>query len=167
MFGLRSGLITRLIADAIDLVVVAVLLFGVLVAIGVVMYMLGDGTFRLPHAGPIVTAIAFPVMEIAYLGFTWSSRGRSLGKDLLGLRVLQGDGAKLRTVRAFARATFVTFLGGPSLLWVAVSRKNLAVHDIVLRTAVIHDWSSAASPAAVATAEPELVAPMLAEARSA
>jgi uncharacterized RDD family membrane protein YckC len=145
MRGRRAGLITRLIADAIDLLFVVVLLFAALVAVGVVMYMLGDGRFRLPHAGPVVTAIAYPVTEIVYLSYAWGSRGRSLGKDLLGLRVLQGDGRRLRPVRAFGRAVFVTFLGGPSLLWVAVSRRNLAVHDIVLHTAVVHDWSTAST----------------------
>lgn len=141
--GQRAGLITRLIADAIDLAVVAVLLFLALVGAGVVMYMLGDGRFRLPHGGPLLTAIAYPAVEIVYLSYTWGSRGKSLGKDLLGLRVLQGDGHRLRPVRAFGRAVFVTFLGGPSLLWVAVSRRNLAVHDIVVRTACVHDWSTA------------------------
>lgn len=155
MRGRRAGLITRLIADAIDLAIVAALLFGALVAAGVVMYMLGDGRFRLPHGGPLLTAIAYPVTEIAYLSFMWGSRGRSFGKDLLGLRVLQGDGRRLRPLRSLGRAVFVTFLGGPSLLWVAVSRRNLAVHDIVLRTAVVYDWSYGSAPAAVPTPRPE------------
>jgi len=155
MRGRRAGLITRLIADAIDLAIVAALLFGALVAAGVVMYMLGDGRFRLPHGGPLLTAIAYPVTEIAYLSFMWGSRGRSFGKDLLGLRVLQGDGRRLRPLRSLGRAVFVTFLGGPSLLWVAVSRRNLAVHDIVLRTAVVYDWSYGSAPAAVPAPRPE------------
>jgi uncharacterized RDD family membrane protein YckC len=144
--GIRTGLISRLIANAIDLAIVALVLFGVLFAVGVVMYMLGDGRFRLPHAGPIVTAIAYPAAEIAYFSYMWGSRGKSFGKELLGLRVLQKDGHVLRPMRAFGRAVFVTFLGGPSLLWVPFSRRNAAVHDLVLQTEVVHDWSHVTAP---------------------
>jgi uncharacterized RDD family membrane protein YckC len=155
MRGVRTGLISRLIADAIDLAIVALLLFGALFAAGVVMYMLGDGRFRLPRIGPLVTAIAYPAVEIVYLSYMWGSRGKSFGKELLGLRVLQKEGHVLRPVRAFGRAVFVTFLGGPSLLWVPISRRNAAVHDLVLQTEVVHDWSNVAAhePTAAATSE--------------
>jgi uncharacterized RDD family membrane protein YckC len=146
MRGVRAGLVSRLIANAIDLAIVALLLFGALFAAGVGMYMLGDGKFRLPHGGPLVTAIGYPAIEIAYLSYMWGSRGKSFGKELLGLRVLQKDGHVLRPVRAFGRAVFVTFLGGPSLLWVPISRRNAAVHDLALQTEVVHDWSNAGAP---------------------
>jgi uncharacterized RDD family membrane protein YckC len=113
--------------------------------------MLGNGEFRLPHDGPLRTAAGYSAMEIAYLSFMWGADGQSYGKRILGLRVLERRGGQLRPLRAFARAVFVTFIGGPSLLWVAVSRRNLAVHDIVLRTAVVHDWLPST---AVPTSEP-------------
>jgi uncharacterized RDD family membrane protein YckC len=146
MRGVRAGLISRLMADAIDLAIVALLLFGALVAAGVVMYMLGDGRFRLPDVDPLFTAIAYPVIEIIYLSYMWGSRGKSFGKDLLGVRVLQKNGYVLRPVRAFGRAVFVTFLGGPSLLWVPFSRRNAAVHDLALQTEVVHDWANLPAP---------------------
>jgi uncharacterized RDD family membrane protein YckC len=141
--GQRAWLVSRLAAGAIDLVVVAILLFAVLVVVALVRYMLGDGAFHLPHAGPRFTAIAYPVTEIVYLTVTWAGRGRSAGKEIVGLRVVGSDGRPLGHLRAFGRAVFVTFLAGPSLLWVAVSRRNAAVHDIVLKTAVVYDWSDA------------------------
>jgi uncharacterized RDD family membrane protein YckC len=144
--GVRAGLISRLIANVIDLAIAALLFFGVLFAAGVVMYMLGDGRFHLPHGGPVVTAIGYPVTEITYLAYMWGSRGKSFGKELLGLRVLQKDGHVLRPIRALGRAVFVTFLGGPSLLWVPFSRRNAAVHDLALQTEVVHDWSNVSLP---------------------
>jgi uncharacterized RDD family membrane protein YckC len=165
MRGVRTGLISRLIADAIDLAIVALLLFAGLFAAGVVMYMLGDGRFRLPRGGPLLTAIAYPAIEIVYLSYMWGSRGKSFGKELLGLRVLQKEGHVLRPVRAFGRAVFVTFLGGPSLLWVPFSRRNAAVHDLVLQTEVVHDWANVAAvseatpvPVEALPATPESVA---------
>jgi uncharacterized RDD family membrane protein YckC len=157
--GVRAGLISRLIANAIDLAIVALLLFGALVATGVVMYMLGDGRFRLPHAGPLVTAIGYPATEILYLSYMWGSRGKSFGKELVGLRVLQKNGHVLRPVRAFGRAVFVTFLGGPSLLWVPFSRRNAAVHDLVLQTEIVHDWANLPSPEAAAVPVTPVAAP--------
>jgi uncharacterized RDD family membrane protein YckC len=160
--GVRAGLISRLIADAIDLAIVALLLFGVLFAVGIVMYMLGDGRFHMPHGGPIVTATGYPVIEIVYLSYMWGSRGKSYGKELLGLRVLEKNGHVLRPVRAFGRAVFVTFLGGPSLLWVPFSRRNAAVHDLALQTEVVHDWSNVTTlavtppPAEAVPASPSL-----------
>jgi hypothetical protein len=103
--------------------------------------MLGNGHFRMPKEGPLRTAAGYSAVEIIYLSVMWGADGQSYGKRVLGLRALQRDGRGLRLPRAFGRAVFVTFLGGPSLLWVAVSRRNLAVHDIVLRTAVVYDWS--------------------------
>jgi uncharacterized RDD family membrane protein YckC len=132
-----------------------VLLFGVLVAIGVVMYMLGNGRFRLPTSGPLRSAAGYSVLEIVYLSVMWGADGQSYGKRILGLRALERGGGHLGPIRAFARAVFVTFLGGPSLLWVAVSRRNLAVHDIVLRTAVVHDWL----PSVTATSSPPSAEP--------
>jgi uncharacterized RDD family membrane protein YckC len=158
--GVRAGLISRLIADAIDLAIAALIFFGVLLAAGVVMYMLSDGGFHLPHGGPIVTAIGYPVTEIVYLSYMWGSRGKSFGKELLGLRVLQKNGHVLRPVRALGRAVFVTFLGGPSLLWVPFSRRNAAVHDLVLQTEVVHDWSTLPVPQATPVpAEPVPASP--------
>jgi uncharacterized RDD family membrane protein YckC len=152
--GQRAGLITRLIADALDLVIVAVLLFGVLLAIGVVTYMLGNGQFRLPKDGPLRTAAGYSAVEITYLSLMWGADGQSYGKRILGLRALERGGGRLRPPRAFLRAVFVTFLGGPSLLWVAISRRNLAVHDIVLRTAVIYDWLPSLSSATPTSSPP-------------
>ena len=160
MRGVRAGLISRLIADAIDLAIVALLLFGALFAAGIVMYMLGDGRFHMPHGGPIVTATGYPAIEIIYLSYMWGSRGKSFGKELLGLRVLEKNGGVLRPVRAFGRAVFVTFLGGPSLLWVPFSRRNAAVHDLALQTEVVHDWSNVSTLAATTPpAEPVPVSP--------
>ena len=150
--GRRAGLVSRLLADGIDLLVTAILLFGFLVAFAVVRYMLGAGTLRLPHAGTTFTAIGFPLVEIAYLATTWSASGRSAGKELVGLRVVRGDGARLEPWRAGTRAAVCTIFGGPSLLWSALSSRNAALHDLMLGTTVVHDWPDAARRTASAAA---------------
>jgi uncharacterized RDD family membrane protein YckC len=57
----------------------------------------------------------------------------------MGLHVVDRRGRNLRLGLALARAVFcVTFPVG--LVWVAVSRENRSVQDLVLRTSVVYDW---------------------------
>jgi uncharacterized RDD family membrane protein YckC len=130
-----------LLADGIDLVVTGMLLFGALIAFAVVRYMVGSAPLRLPRVSGTFTAVAFPLTEILYLSVTWSGTGRSVGKQLVGLRVVRSEGSRLGRFQATLRAVVCTFFGGPSLLWAAFSSRNAAVHDLLLHTTVVHDWS--------------------------
>ena len=59
----------------------------------------------------------------------------------MGLRVAGSAGRRLHLAHALLRAAFC--IAFPvSLLWVAVSARSLAVHDLVLRTSVTYDWTS-------------------------
>ena len=138
--GRRAGIVSRIMADGIDLVTAAAILFGLLLAFSIVRYMANGDTFRLPHVGALFTAVWLPVVEIVYLAAAWSTSGRSLGKDVVGLRVVRNDGRRLGRGRAIARAIVCTLFGGPSLLWAIVSKRNAALHDLVLRTTVVYDW---------------------------
>jgi len=42
--------------------------------------------------------------------------------------------------RAFVRAFICALIGIPLLLWAAVSKRNAALYDLPLKTAVIYDW---------------------------
>ena len=65
-----------------------------------------------------------------YLTASWST-GRSYGQYLMGLRVVNLHGALLRVPLAFLRAVFcVVFPVG--LFWVAFSRENRSLQDVVL-----------------------------------
>jgi uncharacterized RDD family membrane protein YckC len=139
--GRRAGLVSRLLVTGVDFVVVTALLFGVYLAFGIGKYLLGADSIDLPSTGWVSTGLAWPTVEFFYLAVAWSLTGRSFGKQLFGLRAINGDGARLGLWRACARALWCTFFGIPSLLWAGVSSRNAAVHDIVLRTAVVYDWS--------------------------
>ena len=72
-------------------------------------------------------------------GNTWSISGRTYGDVVMGLRVVNFRGHRLHVVGALVRA--VACAAFPiGLLWVAVSRENRSVQDMVLRTSVIYDW---------------------------
>jgi uncharacterized RDD family membrane protein YckC len=139
--GRRAGLVSRLLADGIDLVVTGLILFGALVAFAVVRYMVGSAPLRLPRVSGIFTAAAYPLTEWLYLSISWSGNGQSVGKALVGLRVVRNDGSRMGRLRATARALVCTLIGGLSLLWALFSSRNAAVHDLWLHTTVVHDWS--------------------------
>ena len=141
MRGHRAGLVSRLLADAVDLTIAGIILFGALVAFAVVRYMVGAEPLQLPRISGIFTAAAYPITVFLYLSISWSRHGRSVGKGLVGLRVVQNDGGPLGWFRATMRAFLCTVVGGLSLLWSVFSSRNAAVHDLVLHTTVVHDWS--------------------------
>jgi uncharacterized RDD family membrane protein YckC len=144
--GRRAGLVSRLLVAGIDFVVVTALLFGLFLSFGIAKYLLGSDSVDLPNSGPLLTGVGFPIVEFLYLATAWALTGRSVGKQIFGLRAIQADGARLGRWRSCARAAWCTFFGIPSLLWAGVSSRNAAVHDILLRTAVVYDWSDHAEP---------------------
>lgn len=154
--GRRAGLASRLLVAGVDFVVVTVLLFGAFLSFGIAKYLLGSDSVDLPNSGPLLTGVGWPIMEFLYLSIAWSVTGRTFGKQLFGLRAISADGARLGRGRAMARALWCTVFGIPSLLWAGVSSRNNAVHDIVLRTAVVYDWSEHGEIQLVVTA-PEVV----------
>jgi uncharacterized RDD family membrane protein YckC len=80
------------------------------------------------------------VVAVVYLAMGWSSTGRTLGKQLMGLRVVAAGGEVMGVGTAVMRATLcVVFPIG--LVWCALSRTNRSAQDVVLRTSVVYDWA--------------------------
>jgi uncharacterized RDD family membrane protein YckC len=79
------------------------------------------------------------VIAIGYLTCGWTWTGRTVGKQVAGLRVVDRSGRRLSAIRALPRAVLcVLFPAG--LLWILVSRRNASVQDVVVGSAVIYDW---------------------------
>jgi uncharacterized RDD family membrane protein YckC len=79
------------------------------------------------------------VLLVLYLTIAWTNTGRSVGKRVIGLRVVNVSGGRLGLPTAFLRALFCAAIP-IGLFWAAVSRGNRSVQDIVLRTSVLYDW---------------------------
>lgn len=138
--GRRAGVVTRCAASGIDFLVVSLVVAVIYGAIAAIAFLLDPSNFRWPPglgwSVPVVgTLIAFP-----YLTVCWQSTGRTYGATLLGLRVVNFRGERLTVVGAAARA-ILSLLFPIGLLWVAVSRANRSVQDVLLRTSVIYDWA--------------------------
>ena len=103
-------------------------------------YLLTGPPLHLPVLPNWLDATAGATIAVAYLTFSWAATGRSVGKQVAGLRVVDRAGRRLSVWRSFARAVlYVLFPAG--LLWVLASRRNASLQDLIVRTVVVYDWA--------------------------
>jgi uncharacterized RDD family membrane protein YckC len=138
--GSRAGVVSRITADALDLGVVFVLYIAGLVVFAGLRWMATKHSFDVPDPSPTTNAIALFCVQVVYLALGWSGERRTAGKAIVGLRVLRSDGQLVGLGRGFVRAIVCTIIGGPLLLWAAVSPRNAALYDGPLDTAVVYSW---------------------------
>jgi len=138
--GHRAGFASRVVADVVDLGVAWLLGLSALLIAGVVRYLLTGPPLRLPVLPNWLDASLGAAIAVGYLTFSWSATGRSVGKQLAGLRVVDHAGRRLAVWRSCTRAVlYVLFPAG--LLWVLASRRNASLQDLVVGTAVVYDWA--------------------------
>jgi uncharacterized RDD family membrane protein YckC len=138
--GRRAGVVSRSLAAAVDLLVVIAVLVGSWAAWAGLVFLLNPAGFRFPTGSVLLGVGAGLAVLVVYLTGAWITTGRTYGNRLMGLRVVNFHGTRLRLPAALLRA--VAYAGFPvGLLWVAVSRQNRSLQDVVLRTSVIYDWT--------------------------
>jgi uncharacterized RDD family membrane protein YckC len=140
--GSRAGIGSRLLADLVDLVALILIAVVLLVVAGGVRS-LWTGSFDVRPPPSPTRGILAGLLFLAYFGYGWGLNGRTLGKILVGLRAVGVDGGDLSPWRGLTRAALY-ILVLPGFLWILVSRRNASIQDLVLRTAVIHDWGPGA-----------------------
>jgi uncharacterized RDD family membrane protein YckC len=139
--GHRAGIVSRLGAAVVDVVVVAAVLAAAWVGVFCVRFALDSRHASLPSPGREATVSIASGFAVVYLAACWWTTGRTYGDHLLGLRVVGMRGHRPGVLLATLRAVgYVVFPIG--LLWTAVSRQNRSVQDLVLRTSVIYDWTA-------------------------
>jgi uncharacterized RDD family membrane protein YckC len=137
--GSRAGLVSRFIAASIDLGVVVLALLAIYLGIAAVRFLISPRRFSFPEVEPGVTSAIGWSLLVLYLAVGWASTGRTVGAQMMGLRVVNRAGQRMRFIGAFGRA-LVCALFPIGLFWCAISRSNRSVADILLRTSVIYDW---------------------------
>ena len=139
--GHEAGIVSRLIAAVLDLLVVMCVLVAAYAGWSVVLFVLRPRGFTFPLPTSTLVLVAYLVVAISSLAIPWCVVGRSYGQHVMGLRVTRQDGDLLALPRALVRAAIC--VGFPiGLLWAAVSRRRAAVHDLLLHTTVHYDWNT-------------------------
>jgi len=139
--GVPAGLVSRGLAGGADIALAMLLLCtGYLGWVGL-RFLLSPRTFRFPSPDGSSVLTAFLSVEVLYLTVCWAATGRTYGNQLMGLRVVGRSGGNLHWVQAFARGlAYALFPLG--LLWLAFSRDNRSVQDLLLRSLVVYDWNA-------------------------
>jgi uncharacterized RDD family membrane protein YckC len=136
--GRRAGVVTRCLANIIDAAVVLLALAGGYAVVAASLFLLSPTRFRFPAPSLSLLVLVGLGVLVVYFVVTWAVVGSTYGDRLLGLRVVDDAGRHLGWGRAGARAVLCTmFL--PGILWVAVSKENRSVQDLLVRSSVVYD----------------------------
>ncbi|MCA9874321.1 MAG: RDD family protein [Anaerolineales bacterium] len=160
--GHYAGFVTRLSAFLIDILVVTLttsLIWGVVALIlqffgldlNTVFYTIAS-TSQVLFLFVVVFASfgSTLVLGFVYNVFLWMFAGKTLGKAVMGIRVIGPRGSRVTFWRGLRRylgywiSAIPLFLG---YFWVLVTDERVAWHDIFARTHVIYDYEAKYSEA--------------------
>lgn len=140
--GNYAGGVTRLLAHWVDISVAGFLFVVGSAAIEYVFKTVAGVDTVLPEAGAWYAAAA-GVWLFLYWWASIAIAGKTIGKALLGLRVLTSEGENLSGSRAALRALALPLsylLFGLGFLGILVGRERKALHDVIAGSAVVYDW---------------------------
>ena len=137
--GERAGIVTRSVAAVIDIVVVVGLLVVIWAGVAAVLFLARPARFTVPSPPWSQVGLIACVASVAYLALAWATTGRTVGAQVMGLRVLDRHGVRLGWLRSTARAAaYVVFPLG--LGWAIVDKRRRSVQDLLLASSVVYDW---------------------------
>jgi uncharacterized RDD family membrane protein YckC len=141
--GYYAGAFTRLAAFAIDwFIMVAV--YGLIVAFARWLLSTFFGVdMEVSWETGLVGLLGFLAWGFVYMVVGLTVSGRTIGKTLLGLKVVTRQGAPLGVGRASGRTVVMPLsfaLLGLGLLGIVLGRERRALHDVIAGTAVVYDW---------------------------
>jgi uncharacterized RDD family membrane protein YckC len=140
-----AGVVSRAVAYAIDIVVVAVVAFGIVAGIQLFGSVLGGDVRDLGRATVPVIIAVLPWLLISYNVAFWGLTGRTPGMALLGIRVISTGGRRASWLAALIRAVVLGYFP-IGALWCLVDRRHQGVHDKVARTLVVRSLPEIATP---------------------
>lgn len=156
--GQYAGFVSRLVAFTVDvLLIIAVILIGGFVLglllyffglAGVVSELLSNLEARADLVGLLVRVLTFFgsftfVFFLYYVSMHTAAAGMTVGKALMGVRVVRMTGYPMTLSRSIRRyftfllAALPFFLG---LVWILIDDRRQGWHDKLSDTCVIYDW---------------------------
>ena len=159
--GHPAGFVTRYVAFLLDILVVAIASFLFITVLRVTLDFFGINTILASAAESrpaaqqtvVLGGLVRWLITIAggFLTFgvysivAWLLVGKTVGKALMGLRVLGQDGRRLTFAQALIRALgyyvsgLALFIG---FLWVLADDRRQTWHDKLARTIVVYEWDA-------------------------
>lgn len=157
--GSYAGFVSRLIAFAIDAVIISFTIGAVTWFISVTATVLqlrsflgfslssipGSAEFIDALFGPVTASVFVAFVIISYQVFFIAFAGQTPGKALLGLRVVSLDGKRLGYGKAILRLAGYVVSGLPvylGFIWIIFDERRQAWHDKIAGTCVIYTWEA-------------------------
>lgn len=164
--GQYAGFFSRLFATALDVGIIALIVFLSLVGTRLVLDTFGFdcvtelnmacaeqgyGEWIRPIAitletiAPIIGVLFTTTFSIFYLLFFWAHTGQTPGKAQMGVRIVRLDGEMMTWFVAFRRligygVSIFPFLLGFS--WILIDDQRRGIHDRIAGTCVIYAWDA-------------------------
>jgi uncharacterized RDD family membrane protein YckC len=143
--GRYGGPLTRLAAFVIDMAVISFSLTLLVAGIVFVVRLIAP-EFGVPEVSGLVYGVSLLIFGFLYLWISYAVFGKTIGKTIVGLRVVSADGriamnSKQPLVRVLTYPLGFAVLG-IGLLGVVFNPRRQAWHDRFARTAVVYDWGS-------------------------
>lgn len=147
--GDYAGFVSRLVALAIDVLLITIMTAAVT---GISTLLLGffidqptrfgEALLRIQDELVMVgTVLAFLFPSVYFIAF-WTLFGQTIGKGIMGLRIVRRDGGRIGVLQALLRWTLFTVLVPGTLLvgafWILLDNRRRAFHDILAGTVVIY-----------------------------
>ena len=137
--GSRAGFFSRAVASGTDVLLVLCVYIGGFVVASISWDLFFSQSVSLSVPPHWLNELIVWILLVVYLSAGWGSSGRTLGKQMMGLRVVCSDGSRLRFPRAFLRAVLCATIF-PVLLLALVNRRNKGLEDVIFGTVVAYDW---------------------------
>ncbi len=151
LLGQYAGFVTRLIAWIIDQVILAA---AITITIGAGKFLLQVfpinewlGLDQVMTNITLVVAIAVAItLPIVYNIGSWLLAGQTIGKWVMGVRIVRTNGERMRFGTCVRRqigylVSAILFLG---YLWILVDNRRQGFHDKIAGTFVIYSWPESA-----------------------
>jgi uncharacterized RDD family membrane protein YckC len=142
--GHHAGVVSRFLAFLADTTIAAAA-FAVLAGLAVLALDVVAGVTWVSEDHRLAMSITYLLWQVLYLAGPTALTGRTAGKAMLGLRVVNPDGKPVGAWRALVRTLVfpVSFLlFGVGFLLGLVRRDRRMLHDLVGRTAVVYAWDA-------------------------
>ncbi|WP_168701239.1 RDD family protein [Gordonia paraffinivorans] len=132
-----AGIVSRGIAAFLDLLIVWMILGACYAGLSLLKFALTVSEFHFLHVDILFTTTGFVATSVLYLAACWGVSGRTPGSVVMGLRVVDSTGGRVRPLVAVLRAVLCTVFA-IGLVWVVVDSRRRSVADILLRTRVVY-----------------------------
>ena len=139
--GRTAGGVSRLAAFLVDVTVIS---FSYTVTVALISYLLGLFTGHTVDTsdGSWLAFAGYLLFGFCYFWIGLSITGRSIGKGLVGLRVVEVGGAPISPGRAAVRTIVYpfSFIFGLGLIPIVTGRQRRALHDFAAGDKEVYDW---------------------------